>query len=42
MKRLEEVLNRDTAFLLQEQAEVREWVESLPWDGDLIELHFNW
>lgn len=26
----------------QEQTEVREWVESLPWEGDLIELHFNW
>lgn len=26
----------------QEQAEVWAWVESLPWDDDLIELHFNW
>ena len=23
-------------------AEVWAWVESLPWDGDYIELHFNW
>ena len=23
-------------------AEVWTWVESLPWDGDDLELHFNW
>ena len=29
--------------LTQDQkAEVWAWVESLPWDGDYIELHFNW
>ena len=26
----------------QEQAEVSTWVASLPWNNDLIELHFNW
>jgi len=26
----------------QEKAEVWAWVESLPWEDDIIELHFNW
>ena len=26
----------------REQSEVRAWVESLPWHGDLIDLCFNW
>ena len=29
--------------LTQDQiVEVQAWVESLPWEGDGIELHFNW
>lgn len=29
--------------LSQEQtAEIESWIDSLPWDGDDIELHFNW
>ena len=27
---------------VQERTGVMDWVESLPWDGDLIDLHFNW
>ncbi len=26
----------------QQTSEIWAWVESLPWDGDEIELHFNW
>lgn len=26
----------------EEKAQVWAWVESLPWEDDLIELHFNW
>lgn len=32
----EEALSRD------EEREIWAWVESLPWDGENIELHFNW
>lgn len=29
--------------LTQEQvSRIKSWVDSLPWDGDDIELHFNW
>jgi hypothetical protein len=29
--------------LTQDQtSEIWAWVESLPWDRDYIELHFNW
>ena len=41
MRRLEEFSKRHS-LSVQEQTEVRAWVESLPWDGDLIELHFSW
>ena len=40
-----EMLNgfAERQFLTQDQiAEVWAWVESLPWDGDYVELHFNW
>ena len=40
-----EMLDRfaERQSLTQDQAsEVWNWVESLPWDGDYIELHFNW
>jgi hypothetical protein len=30
------------AFTGDQTSEVWDWVESLPWDGDDIELHFNW
>ena len=26
----------------EQTAEVWNWVETLPWDRDYIELHFNW
>ncbi len=33
----------DNQNLTDEQTlEIWAWVESLPWDGDEIELHFNW
>ena len=29
--------------LTQEQiSEIQSWIDSLPWNGDDIELHFNW
>ena len=30
------------ALTREQTTEIRSWVESLPWDGDDIELHFNW
>ena len=29
-------------FSQEAKAQVWAWVESLPWDGEDIELHFNW
>ena len=31
-----------SGLTLAQATEVWAWVESLPWDGDYIELHFNW
>ena len=30
------------ALTFSQQHHVRAWLDSLPWQGDLIELHFSW
>ena len=32
----------DNGLSSRQEAAVWAWVESLPWDGDDIELHFSW
>ena len=41
MKRLEE-FSIEHSLSTQEQAEVREWVESLPWNDGSLDFHFSW
>ena len=33
---------KDQGLTPEQVAEVQAWLETLPWDGDDLELHFNW
>jgi len=44
-QQVRELLNQfaeNEGLSVQEQSYVWTWVESLPWNGGIIELHFNW
>ena len=42
VRRLIVAFARQNGLSREQRAEVWAWVESLPWDGHEIELHFNW
>ena len=42
VRRLLESFSQQRSLTQEQTAEIQSWVDSLPWDGDDIELHFNW
>ena len=42
IRRLLATFAEQKALNQEQTAEIQSWVNSLPWDGNNIELHFNW
>lgn len=42
VRRMLDSFARQEALTQEQKTEIQSWVNSLPWDGANVELHFNW